>query len=225
MFDGVKGFNNTLTSFSYFTIHFNKHTIGIIIPKRFKMTNTSKKRAAILETTLELLVRNDLQSTSMNLIAKNANVGMGTIYNYFESKEVLINELFLETKLRLKGELFESYPKDASVNERFFHVWREMCCYYKRHPQEFLFGERYAYSPYINASIIEEVNKMWIVLVELFQEAQQEELIKDIPLNFFLPVVTGVINGTIRSHIMGQIVLTDELIETTINAAWDAVKK
>ncbi|MEL6526564.1 MAG: hypothetical protein AAFQ07_12735, partial [Chloroflexota bacterium] len=99
------------------------------------------------------------------------------------------------------------------------------CNHYKKHPQEFLFGERYAHSPYISDAVLDEVNQMWSKLVELFEEARREDLIKDIPLNCFLPIVTGVINASIHSHIMGRLILTDILIETIITAAWDAVKK
>ena len=49
------------------------------------------KRANILKSALKLFVEQGEQTTSMKWIAKEANCGIGTMYNYFSSKEELIN--------------------------------------------------------------------------------------------------------------------------------------
>ena len=66
------------------------------------MTN---KRAAILEATLALISEHGFHGTAMSMIADRADVGAGTIYRYFESKEDLITQLYLEIKHE-KGQAF-----------------------------------------------------------------------------------------------------------------------
>ena len=56
------------------------------------------KKEDILNTTLTLVIANGIHNTPMSLIAEEAGVGMGTIYNYFASKEVLINALYLKLR-------------------------------------------------------------------------------------------------------------------------------
>lgn len=72
-------------------------------------------RAGILEAAERVFIDSGFQSTKMAHIAKAAGVAVGTLYNYFESKEVIFNELVmareegfllaLEPTLRIKRPL------------------------------------------------------------------------------------------------------------------------
>lgn len=188
------------------------------------MVKTSDKREAILEATLELLVERDLQSTSMSLVAERAGVGMGTIYNYFESKEVLIKDLFRELTLSLLEAMFANYPEEASIQERFFHIWRVKCEYFIERPKEFIFTERFANSPYITSDVMREVQSASAKLDILFDDARAQGVVKDLPRAFFIPIVNGALGALIRSHIVGVIVLDEEAIDVAVEACWDAVK-
>ncbi|MEQ9367019.1 MAG: helix-turn-helix domain-containing protein, partial [Leptospirales bacterium] len=54
----------------------------------------SPKAQAILDASLELFAEKGYDGTAVPLIAEKAGVGAGTIYRYFESKEVLVNILY-----------------------------------------------------------------------------------------------------------------------------------
>src|SRR5215813_11534270 len=109
----------------------------------------SKKREDILKAALKLIVKHDLDHTSMDMIAREAKVGMGTIYNYFPSKEDLINQLYQQLQGQLLEALTEDYVEDAPIRERFFSTVRSKFSYYLRHPDAAQFLEQYAYSPII----------------------------------------------------------------------------
>ena len=84
------------------------------------------KRSAILKATLELVSERGFHGTPMSMIAGEAGVGAGTIYRYFESKEDLITQLYLEIK-REKGEAFlVGYSEELSLRERFRTLWLNM---------------------------------------------------------------------------------------------------
>ena len=55
------------------------------------------KKENILSAALSLLTQKGVHNTPMSAIAKSAGTGMGTIYNYFPNKELLINEISLES--------------------------------------------------------------------------------------------------------------------------------
>ncbi|MCD6201977.1 MAG: TetR/AcrR family transcriptional regulator [Bacteroidales bacterium] len=52
-----------------------------------------EKRQVILDTALTLFAQGGYHETPISLIAKEAGVSKGLIYNYFESKESLLNEI------------------------------------------------------------------------------------------------------------------------------------
>jgi putative nucleotidyltransferase with HDIG domain len=89
-----------------------------------------EKKDAILKATLNLILQYGFHGTPISKIAKEADVGVGTIYRYFENKEILITELFLDLKQSMaeiaieNTELFESieqsnleltYAYDATI--------------------------------------------------------------------------------------------------------------
>jgi len=53
----------------------------------------SDKRAEIIRAALELIAEHGFHGAPMAMIAEKAGVAAGTIYRYFESKDVLITEL------------------------------------------------------------------------------------------------------------------------------------
>ncbi|MFZ2950245.1 MAG: helix-turn-helix domain-containing protein, partial [Desulfuromonadaceae bacterium] len=53
-----------------------------------------EKRDEIVRAALELIAENGFHGAPMAMIAEKAGVGAGTIYRYFENKDVLINELY-----------------------------------------------------------------------------------------------------------------------------------
>ena len=50
-------------------------------------------RIKILNSALELFAKSGYSNTSISEIAKSANISKGLVYNYFESKEMLIEEV------------------------------------------------------------------------------------------------------------------------------------
>jgi AcrR family transcriptional regulator len=53
------------------------------------------KRLLIMETALELFAANGFHNTSISEIAKKAGMAKGLLYNYFDSKEGLVNEIMI----------------------------------------------------------------------------------------------------------------------------------
>ncbi len=52
-----------------------------------------QKKELILESALELFAENGFHATSISQIAKKAGISKGLIYNYFESKNEILNEI------------------------------------------------------------------------------------------------------------------------------------
>jgi AcrR family transcriptional regulator len=59
------------------------------------------KKAALLKAALKLFTERGFHGTSTAQISKEAGVATGTLFNYFPTKEDLINGLYFE----VKGEL------------------------------------------------------------------------------------------------------------------------
>jgi len=81
------------------------------------------KKEDILNTTLRLVIEKGIHNTPMSLIAEEAGVGMGTIYNYFASKEELINALYLKLKEDEAEYMLKNFKSGMAVRQSFFFFW------------------------------------------------------------------------------------------------------
>lgn len=83
----------------------------------------SDKRTLILESAIELFATNGFWNTPTSQISKHAKVSTGTLFNYFPSKDALIDEVYLRLKHEQAGYLATGYPHNGTVKERAEHIW------------------------------------------------------------------------------------------------------
>ena len=100
------------------------------------------KKEKILAATLKLIVSKGIDNTPMSEIAKQADTGMGTIYNYFSTKEVLINELYFHLKVKESQIIIDKYDITLSVKQRFI-IYGGKCRYFCRNPWIFCFWSNF----------------------------------------------------------------------------------
>ena len=63
------------------------------------------------------------------------------------------------------------------------------------------------------------------IIGELFEEAREQQLIKDLPPPILFALTFGPLVDICRDHILEFITLDDALIERTVEACWDAVRR
>ncbi|MDQ0049899.1 TetR/AcrR family transcriptional regulator [Paenibacillus polymyxa] len=187
--------------------------------------NYNKVQQAILETTLNIIIRKELQATSMSLIAKESGVSTGNIYHYFKSKEDIVNELY-KAIVTFNGEYVrEGLLKGTTIREKFELGWNRVIELGKQYPQGFQFIEQYSFSPYIYEEVKQEVyTGGWCAQMnELYQEAIQEKLF--IPMNpkMMVQMHYGTFVYMLKAHLHGIFELSSESVSGAIRLCWNAV--
>ena len=184
----------------------------------------SAKRDDILKAALTLIVKYDLDHTSMDMIAKEAQVGMGTIYNYFPSKENLVNQLYRELQDQMLSALLKEHSPDAPLREQFFATVRSKFHFYLENPAAAQFLEQYAYSPIITPETQKSAWKVWQIPTQIMEQGRKQQIVKNLPAIVLIMLTSSAIYNLVRGHQQGWIPLDDTLIEAVIAACWDAIK-
>jgi AcrR family transcriptional regulator len=185
------------------------------------------KRDDIIRAAMELIAEQGFHGAPMSMIAEKAGVGTGTIYRSFESRDVLIKELYREKYERFMAFLLEKYQHDRPVRECFFHIGSGIIEYFIRNPLEFRYFEQFHNSPYgveyRRNRIIESADKQDI-FIELYERGAAQQVIKDLPHVIFFNLAFAPITWTLRDHVLGFVALDDSLSRKIVGACWDSVK-
>jgi len=83
-----------------------------------------QKKELILKTALELFAENGFHSTSISQIAKTAKISKGLIYNYFESKKEILDEIIKEGVETIYSNLDINHNKALSEEEFIYFIRR-----------------------------------------------------------------------------------------------------
>ncbi|MDZ5647147.1 TetR/AcrR family transcriptional regulator [Nitrospirillum sp. BR 11828] len=83
---------------------------------------SEEKRDAILAAAVQVIADQGLGATTAR-IAGLAGVAEGTLFTYFATKDLLLNQLYLGLKAELRQAMMATYPADAPLRDRLRHIW------------------------------------------------------------------------------------------------------
>lgn len=193
--------------------------------------NNIDKNSAILRAAMELIAENGFHGSPMSMVATRAGVGIGTIYRYFDNKDILIGAVHKEIEARLSEFLSRDYPAGQSIRRRLDHYYIGLVRFLLKHPVEHRFLGQFYDSPY---GVETRRDKIFAQnndscggeesIKSLFEQGIASGLIKDLPIVVLFALFLGTIISLTRDHTLGFIELDDELVQRTADACWDAIK-
>jgi AcrR family transcriptional regulator len=189
---------------------------------------TSDKRADVMQAALGLIAEQGFHGAPMAEIAEKAGVAAGTIYRYFESKDVLITELHRELEDRIMASLQEGFPSGRPLRERFLYLNQRLLQYFIEHPLHFRYMEQYFNSPFgitMHRDRLLGKSGNNDILKVIFEEGISQQILKDLPVVVLFSLAFGPMIIMMRDHILGFITLDDKLIRQITEACWDAIKR
>lgn len=186
------------------------------------------KREDIVRAALALIAVHGFHGAPLAMIADRAGVGIGTIYLYFENKDVLIAEIYKDLEDRLSPRITEGYAPEKPIRERFLHLGTALLRYFIENPLDFRYLEQFHNSPYgvgFRRDNLLGQKRNYNMYRELLEEGVDGRVIKNLPLVILFALAFGPILAVAREHIYGFIPLDDFLIARTVEACWDGVRK
>ncbi|UTW67969.1 TetR/AcrR family transcriptional regulator [bacterium SCSIO 12643] len=181
------------------------------------------KKDAIINAALELLVEKGVHNTPMSEIAKAAGTGMGTIYNYFPNKDILINEIYREIKDQEEA-LFLKVDTDQPIKTQFENYLTVIIEFFIHNPSYFNFLQQLEASP-----IITEENKMMgrrsvEIVGVLLKNGQKDRIIKNIELSEILVFIGGGISSYLKLNLNPSEKKKSSLVNH-VRMVWDGIKE
>jgi AcrR family transcriptional regulator len=195
--------------------------MNIDMTKKEKITD---KKSALLNATLTLVNDHGFHDAPMSKIAKLAGVAPATIYLYFENKQDLINNLYLEVKASFSDCAFKGYQNTMPVKKGFEMIWYNIADYKLNLVNEATFLSQCDNTPMIDEEIRKEGLKHLQPLLDLWEQGKKEGIIK--PLSIFVLYAYAIypLSFLMAMQDRNLYTLDKKVLGETFRAAWDAIK-
>lgn len=147
------------------------------------------RKTSIMEAALEVFAEKGFETASISLIAKQAGISKGLIYNYFESKEELIKAIMFSGVEQFVPEI-DINRSDAISKEEFAHLINETFNILQRN----LIFWRLYFSVFMQPAVL-----------KLVEEKLMETLIPFINILYLYYQKKGVENPMAHARLLGAI--------------------
>ncbi|HEY0255362.1 MAG TPA: TetR/AcrR family transcriptional regulator [Kofleriaceae bacterium] len=184
------------------------------------------KRRRILDAALRVFAERGYHGTSVPEVAQAARVATGSLYHYFASKEVLVNEVYRDAKLRLKDSLSALPALELRDGKAWFTgVWNRLAEFALAEPDAFRFLEMQDHAPYLDA---ESRALELSVLAPLFLEGKRltDGAAADVPpVDVAIALLWGAFVGLVKASRLGYLKLDKKTIDRAGIACWRMIRK
>ena len=188
------------------------------------MVNTrTEKQNAILDEALALISEHGFHGAPISAIAKQANVGAGTIYRYYKTKDELIKDLYLREKQAVMSYIMDGCGPQYSVKENFRRIWYNILSAQSSYDVRSRFLDQFYNSPFNEMVTPEERTEMLAEAQALFDRGVKEGVLREDTIEVCGPVFMGTVSYLAHLVKCGGLEMSDDLSEKAFNTCWRAV--
>ncbi|TXD50739.1 MULTISPECIES: TetR/AcrR family transcriptional regulator [unclassified Polaribacter] len=182
------------------------------------------KRNSLIKATIGLVNNNGFHATPMSKIAKMAKVSPATIYLYFENKQDLVNQTYIEVKAAYTNYAFATYHKNMSVEQGFEIIWKRIADFKLKDSENAMFLAQCDNTPMIDETSRQEGIKHLEPLLELWNRGIEEGIIKPISEYLLYAYAINPLSFLMMSAQRSAFTLDTTHIEEAYVAAWNSIR-
>lgn len=142
------------------------------------------KRNAILDAAIVEFAVRGAWSTPTSAVSRAAGVAEGTLFTYFASKEVLVNELYRQLKTELADVMLADWPEEADPKAKYRHIWDRYVYWGVDNPERFKVMSQLKVSDQVSEESRAAGMAPFLRLEVLARDCIKRKLIRDQPLPF-----------------------------------------
>ena len=181
-----------------------------------------EKQKSIKEAVIKLILKEGFHGTSISKIAKEAGVSPATVYIYYENKEMMLQDIYLEYSEDIFGYLINKVDNCNNGGELIEILVKEYYFYIKDNREIFHFVDQFASCPALSKQCSSRNG------IHIFNEFLDEIKRKDVFKNYKNDNLRAILFYPVKSIAMNPCILdTDkpELLNELIEIIQQALLK
>ena len=157
---------------------------------------SDEKRNAILEAATRIIVTQGLSAPTA-AIAKEAGVANGSLFTYFETKNDLFNQLYLELKAEMAAAALKDLSSGVEPREQLFHIWQRWMAWAVSCPEKRRALAQLDVSDEITPEIRAAGHKTMADVAELLEDIRLRGPMRKTPMEFVVAIMNSIAEATI----------------------------
>ena len=185
----------------------------------------SDKKDRIIDTAITLFA-NEGVGVATAKIAKEAGVSNGTLFNYFATKQILIDSVYLEIKREVAAGMLETSTEAKNAKELFWMFWTGYVSWGAKNTMRHSVLDLLKSSRHLSEEIESEVEKMFAPALAAVQDALQKHDLKDVTMEYLMEVTGAQMSAAINyaeQHKLNDKKL-EEHIQNSFDVYWSGIK-
>src|ERR1700691_6160497 len=158
------------------------------------------RRNAILSAATRVIAAEGLGAPTA-AIAKDAGVSNGSLFVYFGTKAVLLNELYVTLKKEMGAVAVAGLPVESDVREQVLHMWNQSLRWATSCPEKRRALARLQVADDITADSHRAVSSAFSGIADLLERSPASGPMRDAPLGFVLTLTTAIADAAIDAII------------------------
>ena len=172
-----------------------------------------EKEKSIKEAVIKLILEQGFHGTSISKIAKEAGVSPATVYIYYENKEVMLRDIYIEYSEEILDYLLSKLYNEMDGYQLIEMLTRSYYTYIQEHGEIFHFVDQFSSCPALASQCSEQKNINNLNL--LFEEMKKKRVIKNFRNDNLIAIIFYPIKSIAIKQCIGeveQVKLLDEMI-------------
>ena len=175
------------------------------------------RRNAILSAATHVVAAEGLGAATAT-IAKEARVSNGSLFLYFETKAILLNELYVALKIEMGEAAVAGLPGSGEPREQVRHMWKQWLRWATTNPEKRRALAQLEVADDITAKSHQIVRQAQAGIAELLERSREKGPMQDVPLDFVL-----ILTGAIADATMDAMIREPAEAEARSDVAFEAV--
>jgi AcrR family transcriptional regulator len=157
-------------------------------------------------------------------IGKEAGVGMGTLYVYFDSKEALINTLYKELKQANTDRIYSRVQPALPFEQNLRLLYADYLANRMEFFEEHFFIDQCANLPFLDAAARKLDEQAYVGIFELLEQGKANQEVKPLDNVLLTAHMMGAANEVVNLLRAKGEPLTSAIVEQVFWLGWSGVK-
>lgn len=190
----------------------------------YKLLIMKNKKIQIIDAAIKLFSQEGV-GVATSKIAKQAEVSNGSLFNYFATKQILINEVYINIKTNIAEQVLAPINMDQSLEEVGLNIWLGFARWALKNPQQLATLDLLKSSQLLTEEVKAKGLEAWFGFISKTENAIAQGELRALPINIVFISADSILNGIVQNGLQQKVNINElcQQIEDGFDIFWQGI--